>query len=293
VILNLPFLLVYMPKAAETGMHAWAMVRQYTLSPLDMLNVGERNLAWGWLVRLLNIAFRPEMPFWSEQMTGFPVALLALFAAALWRPPGGAVVRALALATALTWLLTLRFGPVSAWWLVYEAFPGARAARVVARYQIFLALPVTLLAVAALARLAPRMSRLPLGLVVALLLVEQLNGYAPTFLDRPHELARLRAVPPPPAACLSFFVTAARTESRFGEEVDNVYNHNTEAMLVAVVIGLPTINGISTFNPPLWPDGLPGTPAYAAAVRAYAAAHRLQGLCGLDLRRFSWSVDGG
>jgi hypothetical protein len=293
VILNLPFLLVYMPKAAETGMHAWAMVRQYTLSPLDMLNVGERNLAWGWLVRLLNIAFRPEMPFWSEQMTGFPVALLALFAAALWRPPGGAVVRALALATALTWLLTLRFGPVSAWWLVYEAFPGARAARVVARYQIFLALPVTLLAVAALARLAPRMSRLPLGLLVALLLVEQLNGYAPTYLDRPHELARLRAVPPPPAACRSFFVTAARTESRFGEEVDNVYNHNTEAMLVAEVIGLPTINGISTFNPPLWPDGLPGTPAYAAAVRAYAAAHRLQGLCGLDLRRFSWSVDGG
>jgi hypothetical protein len=292
-LLNLPFLLVYLPKAAETGMHAWTMVRQYTPSPLDILHVGERNLVWGWLVGLLNLAFRPDMPFWSEQMTGFPVALLALFAAALWRPPGGALVRALALATALTWLLTLRFGSVSGWWLVYEAFPGARAARVVARYQIFLALPVTLLAVAALARLAPRMSRVPLGLLVALLLVEQLNGYTPTFLDRPHELARLRAVPPPPAACRSFFVTAARTDSRFGEEVDNVYNHNTEAMLVAEVIGLPTINGISTFNPPLWPDGLPGTPAYAAAVRAYAAAHSLQGLCGLDLRRFSWSVEGG
>ena len=292
-LLNLPFLLVYLPKAAETGMHAWTMVRQYTPSPLDMLNVGERNLAWGWLVRLLNFAFRPDMPAWSEQMTGFPLALLALFAAALWRPPGGVVMKALALATALTWLLTLRFGPASAWWLVYEAFPGARAARVVARYQIFLALPVTLLAVAALARWAPRMSRLSLGLLVALLLVEQLNGYAPTFLDRPHELARLRAVPPPPAACRSFFVTAARTESRFGEEVDNVYNHNTEAMLVAEVIGLPTINGISTFNPPLWPDGLPGTPAYAAAVRAYAVAHALEGLCGLDLRRFSWSIEGG
>jgi hypothetical protein len=292
--LNLPFLLVYLPKAAETGMHAWTMVRQYTPSPLDMLNVGERNLAWGWLVRLLNFAFRPEMPAWSEQMTGFPVALLALFGAALWRPAGGPVggslPRALALATALTWLLTLHVGQVSPWWLVYEAVPGAKAARVVARYQIFLALPVTLLAVAWLAGAAPRMSRLSLGLLVALLLVEQLNGYAPTFLDRPYELARLRAVPPPPAACRSFYVTAARTESRFGEEVANVYNHNTEAMLVAEVTGLPTINGISTFNPPLWPDGLPGTPDYAAAVRAYAAAHALQGLCGLDLRRFSWSL---
>jgi hypothetical protein len=63
--------------------------------------------------------------------------------------------------------------------------------------------------------------------------------------------------------------------------------------LVAEVIGLSTDNGISTFNPPLLPDGLPGTPAYATAVRAYSAVHRLQGLCGLDLRRFSWSVDGG
>ena len=99
-------------------------------------------------------------------------------------------------------------------------------------------------------------------------------------------------MPPPPAACRAFYVTAARTESRFGEEVANVYNHNTEAMLGAEVIGLPTINGISTFNPPLWPDGLPGTPAYAAAVRAYAVAHALEGLCGLDLRRFSWSKRG-
>jgi hypothetical protein len=287
-LLNLPFLLVYMPKAAETGMHGWAMVRQYTLSPLDLLHVGERNLVWGWLVTLLNRLFRPDMPFWSEQMTGFPLALLTLFAAALWRPPGGAMVRALAIATAVTWALTLRIGEYSPWWLVYQAVPGAKAARVVARYQIFLALPVTLLAVSWLAAHARRFGPVALSLLVALLLVEQLNLYAPTFLDRPLELARLRAVPPPPAECHSFFVTAARTESRFGEEVDNVYNHNTEAMLVAEVTRLPTINGISTFNPPLWPDGLPGTPEYLENVRRYAAAHALEGLCGLDLRRFVW-----
>ncbi len=290
VLLNLPFLLVYLPKAAETGMHAWTLVRQYTPSPLDLVNVGERNLAWGWLVRLLNFAFRPQMPAWSEQMTGFPVALLALFAAALWRPPGGTLGRALVLATALTWALTLHVGPVSPWWLVYEVIPGAPAVRVVARYQLFLALPVTLLAVAWLARQAPRLSRLSLGLLVALLLAEQLNGYSPAFLDRPYELARLRAVPPPPAACRSFHVTAAPTDSRFGEAVMDVYNHNTEAMLLAEIIGLPTIDGISTFNPQGWPDSLPGTPDHAAAVRAYATAHGLVGLCGLDLRRFSWSL---
>jgi hypothetical protein len=284
----LPFALTYLPKAAETGMHPWSTVRQYAPTPLDILHVGAANHLWGWLVRGLNGIFRPEMPFWSEQMTGFPLLLLALFAAALWRPLGGALPRALLLATAITWALTLRVGDHSAWWLVYQAVPGAKAARVVARYQLFLALPVTMLAVAWLAAQAPRVSRLAVGLLVALLLAEQLNGYAPTFLDRPQELARLTAVPPPPRECRAFFVTAARSESRFGEEVANVYNHNTEAMLVAQVLGLPTINGISTFNPPLWPDGLTGTPEYLAAVRRYAAAHRLEGLCGLDLQRFTW-----
>ncbi len=171
---------------------------------------------------------------------------------------------------------------------MYEAFPGAKAARVVARYQLFLAAPLSLLVVVWLSH--QRLNRLALGLLVALLLGEQLNSYAPTFLDRPLELARLRAIPAPPAACQSFFITAARTESRFGEEVDNVYNHNTEAMLVAEYLRLPTVNGISTFNPPGWPDGLPGTPEYAANIRRYAASHGLQGLCGLNLRSFAWTL---
>ena len=62
-------------------------------------------------------------------------------------------------------------------------------------------------------------------------------------------------------------------------------------MLVAEVLGLPTINGISTFNPPHWPDGFPPQPEYFEAVRRYAEAWGVQeGLCGLDLRRFAWDT---
>jgi len=62
-----------------------------------------------------------------------------------------------------------------------------------------------------------------------------------------------------------------------------------EAMLIAAVLHLPTVNGISTFNPPGWPASLPGQPEYAAEIRAWAAAHGLGGLCGLDLQRMEWS----
>ncbi len=299
VLANLPFLALYLPKARETGMHDYAaMVARYTLSPLDLFHVGEANLLWGWLVRAANDAFRPGLPFWTEQMTGLPPLLLLAFAGAClwaWRTPApddrGAMLRALALATLLTWALTLRIGGVSPWWLVYEAVPGAKAARVVARYQVFLVVPVTGLALAGLAAWARRLPAWGIGIGAALLLAEQLNAYSPRFLDRPLEAGRLAAIPPPPGECRAFFVTAARAESRFGEEVANEYNHNTEAMLVAEALGLPTINGISTFNPPRWPAGFPPDPAYLEAVRAYAKAWGVEeGLCGLDLRRFAWDT---
>ncbi|MBY0329444.1 MAG: hypothetical protein K2X49_02080 [Acetobacteraceae bacterium] len=301
-LVNLPFLRLYLPKARETGMHDYAgMVAQYTLSPLDILHVGERNLLWGWLVRALNDAFRPGFPAWSEQMTGLPLLLVLLFAGALawvWRgaPDDRAVLlRAIAIATVASWALTIRLGESSPWWLVYQHVPGARAARVVARYQIFITVPVIGLALAMLAallaRLPPARATALAGLAAALLLAEQVNLYAPRFLDRGLELSRLRAVPPPPAACRAFFVTAARTESRFGEEVANIYNHNTEAMLIAEVLRLPTINGISTFNPPHWPGGFPPQPEYLEAVRRHAAAWDVEdGLCGLDLQRFAWDT---
>ena len=136
VALNLPFLALYLPKAAETGMHPWADVVRNAPEPLDMLNVGQENLLWGWLVRALNDAFRPGFPAWSERMTGLPPLLLALYAASLvWLARGPALpparlalLRALGLASLVTWLLTIQVGGVTAWSLVYAVCPGRQGA---------------------------------------------------------------------------------------------------------------------------------------------------------------------
>jgi hypothetical protein len=295
VVVNLPFLALYLPKAAETGMHPWPDVLRNAPEFIDMLNVGQENLLWGWLVRALDVVFRPGFPAWSERMTGLPPLLLALYAASLvWLARGPALpqgrlalLRALGLASLVTWLLTVQVGGVTAWSLVYQYVPGARAPRVVARYQLFLTLAVIVLALAFLA--SRRWGRLPTAALAALLLLEQANGYAPLFLDRPLENGRLAAVPPPPAGCRAFYVSAARTESRFGEAVADPYNHNTEAMIIAAVRHIPTVNGISTFNPPHWPAGIPEEPGYLPAVEAYARAWGVTGLCALDLQRMAWS----
>jgi hypothetical protein len=60
-------------------------------------------------------------------------------------------------------------------------------------------------------------------------------------------------------------------------------------MLIAALRRLPTINGISTFNPPDWLLINPTTPAYLRTVRSYLTRHDLhQGVCSLDLTTRLW-----
>ena len=63
------------------------------------------------------------------------------------------------------------------------------------------------------------------------------------------------------------------------------YRHNVDAMLLAAYYNVPTVNGISTFNPPDWDFVNPDAPDYLARVRRYAVRHHLRGLCVLDRRR--------
>lgn len=292
-----PFLTVYLTKARETGMHRYHGVSVNTPTLPDLLHVGHGNLLYGRVVAAANHLIRPDMPEWSERMTGFPPGLLLLFVSGLVLvlaaprspvPARATALKAVAVATVATWALAFNVAGHSAWWFVYEAFPGARAARVVARYQIFLAVPVVAIAVLYLSSQARRIAAPLLLLVCAWLVAEQINTAPLVSLDRRHELARLRSVPPPPAECKAFFALNARREGLLGPEWDGFYNHNVDAMLIAQVLHLPTINGASTFQPPNWRLTDPDRPDYLERVRHYAEANRVAGLCGLDLQTLRW-----
>lgn len=125
------------------------------------------------------------------------------------------------------------------------------------------------------------------ALIVAGLLVEQVQLEAPLTLDRTTQRVMLTAVGPPPAECPAFFVVSARARSyplraeaqsidtawgdtgRNGHALLRSYRHNVDAMLLASYYGIPTINGISSFNPPGWKLRNPMR-RLSAAVTAYA-----------------------
>ena len=299
VLFNLPFLRVYLPKARETGMHGFDEVNTFTLSPLDLVHVGYDNLLYGRIVHILNDIFRPGFPSWSEQMTGFPPILLFFFLVGSgWTYTHRKIIDrermlllcSVALAALFTWALAIRIDGLTPWWFVYSYFPGAKAARAVARYQIFLAAPVIIIAVSYLAYYEARIIKPVVALLALLLFVEQLNTGAAIELNRDKEMQRLTAVPPPPAGCIAFFVTHARPEGLFPDD-DSIYSHNVDAMIISEVIRVPTLNGYSTFVPPDWHLVNPEDPDYLQRVKSFASLHRLSNLCQLDLRAMAWKSD--
>lgn len=295
-IAAIPFLTVYLPKAHETGEHGYAAMAAYLVTPLvDMIDVGPGNLLWGWLWN------GPAVPG-DEHVSGFPPLLFALAVAAAWRvlrhgesfPP---VLRTYALAIVVGWALTLQLWLLSPWGLVLRLVPGASGLRVVLRFQLFLILPLLLLTaavwrerLAALARARPWRA----AAIVFLLLAEQINlDPAATALDAREQRAALWSIPALPPACRSFYVVAARVhEPVFRTPVEHAqFAHNVDAMLLAELWRVPTINGWATFTPPDWSFARPLEQDYERRVAFYARIHDLHGLCRLDMReRQPWSM---
>ena len=291
----IPFLIVYLPKIQETGGQGYQAALPYLVQPLDVINVGPSNYLWGWRLRL-----RPEAFAGGEHITGYGPLLFGLAMVALWwslaRPTTvgdrqfSGVLRAFALAIVLCWLLTLQVGTFSAWAFVFDWVPGAKGLRVVTRFQLFLLLPVLWIVVAAFRHRASEWAQrrpLLLASTVLLLIAEQFGSDVPVQISRSIDGAALRAVPPPPSACHSFYVVAARRDEPVYVDAARtaVYPHNVDAMLLAELWRVPTINGLSTFNPRDWDFAEPHGASYYARVAFYIAHHRLKSVCRLDVRQ--------
>jgi hypothetical protein len=191
----LPLLTVYLPKSRETGMRPIETVLGNTVPLQGILQVGNENLLFGKIYnRFLAFVSPGYAPNGEYYNTGIAPLLFLLFvfgcvfvlrgskreegsaAAAAAVPASSPLLRAVCAATILTWLLTLKIGAYSAWWLVYKVFPGARALSVVSAYQIFLTFPVLVIAMHYLSAIRMRLAML--ALVVSLLCLEELGSIA-------------------------------------------------------------------------------------------------------------------
>ncbi|MRW89502.1 hypothetical protein GJ699_05850 [Duganella sp. FT80W] len=295
----LPFASVYISGGGVSKQRPWSEILYYIPTLFDSFNVGTANLLFGGKMQALHAGCQMCDLGSGEREAGLtPILLvlaglcvLAIFKRELAVPPAiRTALIGIAAASLIMFLLAIRFGDDSGWIWIYKYMPGGGGLRVVARVFLFLAVPATALAVWYLSRSAwPRLVVLAL---CALLLAEQINLQPITTLDRRLLIERTSGIPAAPAECKSFFTTASpdTVDGDPSFAVGSLYPHNVDAMLIAELAHLPTINGFASFNPADWNFGAPTSPDYRLRVQAFAQAHKLDGLCELDLVNKRWEA---
>ncbi len=286
----LPFLVTYLPKANETGLHDASIILAYQPRLVDLVNPhllgGLLAGPWHWL--------EPRSSPGSVDPTGFaPLLLLSALLGGIvtlrTRVTTSCEAARRSVAVSLPIALVLLVMPAG-WHLVLDLVPGARGLRDIARLLLVMTMPMVLLAMCGLewmsARLVTR-NALAAPLLAMLLIVEELATPIPVALDRRAESRLLQSVPPTPEGCRSFCITGY--DRTLGSALDGFEaRQNVDAMLLSAVRSLPTLNGFATFNPPDGDFTDVNSHFYRAAVGRYVSAHDLGYPCELNLTTSSW-----
>jgi hypothetical protein len=270
----------------------------------DIINVSDRNLVWGALLRDTHLIPLPRLQMTEVHLAVTPLLVLATITGTVLllrdrrRSDYGRMAAALCVAIlfgyVMLYVLTISFrGTTSLFLIVQKIVPGAVAIRVGFRSQVVSALFITLaLAVAAEAylrraerrdpvRLAGGARSLAILLVGGVLALEQVDLKSLSFADREREVAIVANAPPPPASCRVFAIY--NDGSRMLQAI------HIDAMRLSQRFGIPTLNGYSGGNPPGWDFGNVWESNYIDKLKNWARDKGLAGpLCLYDASVKTW-----
>ena len=293
-----PFLLTYLPKLDETGGRPLRSVIAGAPGIGDAVNVGTDNYLWGGVLRayfgdhyrLHNV----EVATAATPLLMLSTVVFAVVIAIRLRGDRGApaaVARSLLTVSLLIAVLPLRIGDFSLWRAVWMFVPGAKALRAVGRIELMVSL-LAPLAIAAsiwalreagrtIARHRPRAQQVAVAAWCLLLLFEQFNVSTISRIDRSTQMAFIDQLADPPGECDSFFILVPDGTGDVAANID--------AMIVAQVSGVPTVNGYSGSTPPFW-DLNPSGEQYVDWVQRWNGRHDVGTSCSYDSATNTWDV---
>jgi hypothetical protein len=181
-------------------------------------------------------------------------------------------------------LIPLRSAQFSAWRLLFQWLPGFGVIRdpkrIISLYELAVAIGVALL----LARLRARSAgRISITVFLLLLLVAERNRDA-FFYGRPIEVYERWVAAPivVDPACRCFYIKGA--SEKYMSRSDHMWTlYGIDSFFVSLNHKLPTLNGYSAWYPAGWDLLNPQEPDYPDRVKRWIGAHRLTGVCELDI----------
>jgi hypothetical protein len=306
------FALSYLPGLRNGQWYKYDFVIQMIPSWWSLIWMGEGNYLWGWLSS--RVVPDPRPSTWNELRAGFGLIATAGWCAltlwTIWRirsrkgastssntrnadlaTATAAFVTAAILATSAFFLIAFNYDNHSPWFFVYTYFPAGKAIRAVARYVIFLSLPMAIVFAFLLdrglqwaAQQEPdrRRKAVTAGilLIAALGVFEQFGVFkvGATGFSKKTEEAYLRAMAAKlPGDCAAFYVTP-------GTATHSTAEYQYDAMMISIVSGVPTLNASMSQFPPGWELYFVGDGNYETNVRKWIESNGVRGkVCRLEI----------
>jgi len=296
----IPFLMVYLPKAKETGGQSLDSVIYYAPSLANLIDPGKTNLLFGNISNVIFQEFFPSVQRVGELNVGFPPIVICLLFISLFfifrikqEALPKTLISSLILALIASFVIMIKYNDFFLWEYVWKFIPGAKGMRVTSRYALFLIFPMSVFATLLISNKLFNISK-PIRFILCFLLMgEQVNLAHSANFNRLANLNFLNNVQIPPKDCSSFYVLGQRrNEFPINEKsIDiDLYPHNVDAMFISEIYHLRTINGFSTFNPKDWDFKKFPLETYMFRVNKYVNEHSIRnGLCELNLTNLKWT----
>ncbi|MEK6337083.1 MAG: hypothetical protein AABM67_19340 [Acidobacteriota bacterium] len=317
LLVFLPFLLVYIPTVRVGTWYSYSNVSLMIPEWWSLLSMGEGNYLWGWLSAVVKP--NPPPATWGELMVGIglissaawiAITVYAVFVVRKHSPAtnsanyqvevagadpktGRFFLALMILTTTIFYLFGIKFwGEHSPWYFVYGLFPGAGAIRAMARYVIFLSLPISIAFAFTLhsgmrwisrQESSFRKTALSVGiiLVAGFGVFEQFGVFkvgGTGFPKRPEQTYLKAMSAKLPVDCKAFYIAPGSRGKH------NPFEYQYDAMLISILSGIPTLNGSSSQFPPNWDLYLVKAPDYEDDVRKWIELHHLDSkICRLEI----------
>jgi hypothetical protein len=282
-ICTIPFLVIYIPKLLETGGQSYSAQIYYSVLVQDIINLEKTFFGLWW-----NKPIHPgnyKVGVTADIAIIFLCILVADFVA-FKRYKSSLTLKVLLYSTLISFLLPISINEHSLWYFVNMLVPGATGVRVIARYYIFLAFPLAMifgLYASQILEIFPK-AKFYIYVLMLSICICQINLHPQINLEIKKELGIASASVRAPSSCESFFVSNPIGGDK--GSFDLTYRQNTQAMMIADHLNLPTINGLGTFNPRDWHFNESST--YFDHVKNYIKKHNLKNICMYDIGATTW-----
>ncbi len=309
----IPFLLIYLPVVETTGWRPYEEINSMTPTGWAFLAMGDGNYIWGGLSAFIRERHLPDT--WGELQLGIGLAAslawlaVTAFSITLIKKYAGRqtashdadldvsepeqtynfLLVCAILATNAFLLVGLKYwSDASPWYYVYQYFPGGQSLRAVARYMIFLALPMAIAFACVLHYVMQKIAahknkqrRTALTVLIIALIAfgafEQAGDYR-SFSMRGERYYLEQIAAKLPNDCSAFYVAAGT------RAFHNSHEYQIDASLVSVIRHVPTLNGYSGKFPPAWSLFDVKALDYEGNVKQWIQLHNVRGkVCRLEL----------